>query len=230
MHKLSLLPLVVAFACFNTVQADEVRNLLLHDAYWVAKVDPPGIGPRITVINDMHVNPDTMRVTVYAQSRIFRKVISPPQVDPSECTKNLKGDVQCFHPDAVYLNGSGKQLKASDGTGAWWVKHSWVLGGEGYCNTELAPKETYPPCLPVVGTLLEDGLTMKIGGKFKDGNEGYNLRRPEIGNGEVSYSVTRYGSLGDDLNMPATEQFRIKWKCKNEVSAFDGKARGCHIP
>ena len=203
------------------------EQILLHDGYWVAKVAMPGFGPRVEVINDMHVDPETLRITVYAQSRILGRTLSPPQVSPGECKGARDGEIHCSHPDAIYLNGSGQELTIADGTGAWWVKHSWVLGGEGYCNTELAPKEVYPPCTPVTGVLLDDGLTMKIGVVGEDAGVGYNLRKPEISRRSVGYSVTRFGNLSGDPTGPATQQFRIEWTCKRRASDLDGRVRDC---
>ena len=202
----------------------EFDQLWLHDGYWVTKIKLDGFGPRIEVINDMHVNSETLRVTVYAQSRILGRTLSPPQVEPGECTQARNGEKHCAHPDAVYLNGSGRELETADGTGAWWVKHSWVLNGEGYCNTELAPKERYPPCTPVTGVLLEDGLTMKIGSE--DG-QGYNLRRPEISANGIEYSVKRFSRAQGEPTMPATLSFDLRWACKKRASDLDGDKREC---
>ena len=65
---------------------DQNTQLLYHDSYWVTEVAVDN-APDVTVINDMYVDLDTMRVTVYAQSRILasRLIVSPPQVDPGEC-------------------------------------------------------------------------------------------------------------------------------------------------
>ena len=219
--------LTIALLLPLTAGAEEKDQVSLHDGYWVAKVKPPGLGPRVTVINAMHVDADTMRITVYAQGRVLGRVLSPPQVDPGECTKAINGDRHCFHPNAVYLNGSGQELDEADGMGAWWVKHSWVLGGEGYCNTELQPKEEYAPCMSVKGILLEDGLTMKIGGKSEGRGEGFNLRAPTHLNGEVRYLVTRYGTLGNDPASPVEQQGEIDFECQSKASAFDGLTRAC---
>ena len=51
------------------------NSLYYHDAYWVAKIKPEGAPAKITVINDMHVDTLTNRVTVYAQSRILGKIV-----------------------------------------------------------------------------------------------------------------------------------------------------------
>lgn len=230
MYKSVPIILGIAVALTTGASADQVDQLSLHDGYWVAKVKPPGLGPRITVINDMHVDPETMRVTVYAQARVFGRVISPPQVDPGECTESRGGEMHCFHPDAVYLNGSGQELDHAAGNGAWWVKHSWILGGEGYCNTELPPKEVYDECLPVKGILLEDGLTMKIGWQpdaTADQGAGYNLRVPLHDGDEVRYRVTRFQPDESDPTGEPVAQWALDWECRNEESAFDGIRRGC---
>ena len=49
---------------------DQNTQLLYHDSYWVTEVAVDN-APDVTVINDMYVDLDTMRVTVYAQSRIL---------------------------------------------------------------------------------------------------------------------------------------------------------------
>ena len=93
---------------------DNSQNpLYYHDAYWVAKVKPEGAPAKITVINDMHIDTSTNRVTVYAQSKVLGKIVSPPQVEPGACIET-KNDTLCFHPKAVYLNGSGAELDSSD--------------------------------------------------------------------------------------------------------------------
>ena len=164
----------------RTFQMDNSQNpLYYHDAYWVAKIKPEGAPAKITVINDMHIDTSTNRVTVYAQSRILGKIVSPPQVGSGECIET-KNETLCFHPNAVYLNGSGAELDSSDGSGAWWVKHSWVLGGEGYQNWELKPEKNYGDGHYVEGILLEDGFTMKIGISKDYIFTDYNLRRPII--------------------------------------------------
>ena len=49
---------------------DPNAQLLYHDSYWVTEVAVDN-APDVAVINDMYVDLDTMRVTVYAQSRIL---------------------------------------------------------------------------------------------------------------------------------------------------------------
>lgn len=211
----------------RSFQMDTSRDpLSYHDAYWVAKVKPDGAPAKITVINDMHVDTSTNRVTVYAQSRMLGKIVSPPQVGPGKCIE-AKNDTSCFHPNAVYLNGSGVELGRSDGDGAWWVKHSWVLGGEGYQNWELKPKKNYGDGHYVDGILLEDGITMKIGAREDSIFTDYNLRMPIIDTTTrgVSYQVIRY-EISDETDA-VEEVFKLVWKCKRRKSAFTGDIRTC---
>jgi hypothetical protein len=202
-----------------------------HDGYWVATMDAPGFPFQVTVINDMHVDSKTNRITVYAQSQVRGRVIAPAQVGPGECTQS-NGETVCFHPDAVYLNGSGQELMAADGTGTWWVKHSWVLGGEGYDNCELRPAETYDNCFFVEGDLMEDGLTIKIGGLAQDGYEYFNTRMPVLNEDEVTYLVTRFGPTNTDPNAGEIDltpmvQFEMTLECQEEASALDNVTRSC---
>ena len=202
-----------------------------HNGYWVAEMNTSGFPFPVTVINDMHVESDTNRITVYAQSRVMGIVSAPAQVGPGECTES-NGETLCFHPDAVYLNGSGQELMKADGTGAWWVKHSWVLGGEGYDNCELRPAETYDNCFFVEGDLMDDGLTMKIGGVAQDGNEYFNTRMPVLNEDEVTYLVTRFGPANTDpdageIDLSPMVQFVMTWECQEESSPFDNVTRSC---
>ena len=71
--------LVSSCGTSRTFQIDYSKNsLYYHDAYWVAKIKPEGAPAKITVINDMHIDTSTNRVTVYAQSRVLGKIVSPP--------------------------------------------------------------------------------------------------------------------------------------------------------
>ena len=196
-------------------------ELNYHEGYWTTEVTNPSIPFPIQVINDMHIDAATKRVTVYAQQRVNGMVVVPAQVGPGECTITLMGDTACYHPNAVYLNGSGEEFLQSDSTGAWWVKHSWVLGGEGYQNWELILEEDYGEGLWVEGILLGDNITMKVGDL--DGTDGgfYNHRRPLLQNDPVTYSVERY------LPPATTPDFSLEWECNTETSAFDGLARSC---
>lgn len=212
----------------RTFQMDNSQNpLYYHDAYWVAKIKPEGAPAKITVINDMHIDTSTNRVTVYAQSRILGKIVSPPQVEPVDCIET-KNDTLCFHPNAVYLNGSGAELNNSDGSGAWWVKHSWVLGGEGYQNWEMKPEKDYGDGYYVEGILLEDGFTMKIGTRNDSIFTDYNLRMPIIDTNtrQVYYQVVRYEFSDKNDSIPE-EKFKLVWKCKKRKSPFNNDIRTC---
>ena len=212
----------------RTYQMDNSQNpLYYHDAYWVAKIKPEGVPAKITVINDMHIDTSTKRVTVYAQSRILGNIVSPPQVGLGKCIET-KTDTLCFHPNAVYLNGSGAELDSADGSGAWWVKHSWVLGGEGYQNWELKPEKNYGDGHYVEGILLEDGLTMKIGIRNDSVFTGYNLRIQIIDTNtrQVNYQFVRYG-FSDENNSIPEEKFKLVWKCKKRKSPFNNEIRTC---
>ena len=199
-----------------------------HAAYWVAELEVAGLPAPLTVVNDMHVDPASSRVTVYAQSRLSGQIISPPQVGPGECAATRAGDTVCFHPNAVYLNGSGDELLESDGAGEWWVKHAWILGGEGYLNCALNAKQAYDDCLWVEGDLLADGLTMKIGGIEPE--QGFNIRRPLLDKEPVAYQVTQYriapDAAGESTPKPAVHAV-LTFSCIDAVSALDNQQRGC---
>jgi len=212
----------------RTFQIDNSKNsLYYHDAYWVAKIKPEGAPAKITVINDMHIDTSTNRVTVYAQSRILGKIVSPPQVGLGACIET-KNDTLCFHPNAVYLNGSGAELDSSDGSGAWWIKHSWILGGEGYQNWELKPKKNYGNGHYVEGILLEDGFTMKIGIRKDSIFTDYNLRMPIIDTNtrQVYYQIVRY-EFSNKNDSILEEKFKLDWKCKKRKSPFNNDIRTC---
>lgn len=196
-------------------------ELNYHEGYWTAEVEVPDYPFPIQVINDLHIDAATKRVTVYAQQRINGMVLAPAQVGPGECTTIMTGDTVCYHPNAVYLNGSGEEFLEADGTGAWWVKHSWVLDGEGYQNWELGLEKDYGEGLWVEGILLEDGITMKVGDLDNSDGGFYNLRIPLLQNAPVTYGVERYAP-------PATTpQGTLELNCTTETSAFDGLARSC---
>ena len=205
---------------------DPNAQLLYHDSYRVTEVEVDN-APDVTVINDMYVDLDKMRVTVYAQSRILRErsIVSPPQVDPGECTDPVLGDRVCHHPDAVYLNGSGQELETSDGTGEWWVKHSWILGGEGYDNCPIQPQESYDNCFWVEGEVAEDGLSMRIGGVEPGDEDYFNVRGPLLDSSPIEYRVARFEPAEDGSG--PVETFTLIWQCEEAVSAFDGSDRTC---
>ena len=205
---------------------DQNAQLLYHDSYWVTQVEVDN-ALDVTVINDMYVDLDTMRVTVYAQSRILasRLIVSPPQVDPGECEDTLVGDRVCHHPNAVYLNGSGQELETSDGTGEWWVKHSWILGGEGYFNCPLPPQESYDDCFWVEGEVAEDGMSIQVGGVEPGDEDYFNIRGPVLDSSPIAYDLARFEPAEDGSG--PVETFTLTWQCEEAVSAFDGSDRTC---
>ena len=203
-----------------------------HEGYWVAKMDVEERPVAITVVNDMHIDAETNSVTVYAQSRISGRILAPPQVGPGECEEGVDGETVCFHPDAVYLNGSGEELSEADGTGEWWVKHAWILDGEGYDNCELRPQKEYNDCMYAEGVLMEDGLSMKVG-IVELGLEGFfNIRTPLLDEDPIRYKVTRFAPKNLDetvgeVDLTPTQQWELIWECEEEKSAFDNRAREC---
>ena len=240
-HFMLLIPLMVLLVvgCTSSqstpVEPSEPPSQIdYHDGYWVTKMDVLDRPIALTIINDMHIDAATNSVTVYAQSKALGRIVAPPQVGPGECTEAI-GETVCFHPDAVYLNGSGEELMEADGTGEWWVKHAWILGGEGYDNCAMQPQENYDDCFWVEGVLLDDGLTMEIGGII-DADAGAwagNHRTPVFhDDGTVTYNVTRLEPTNLDPNageidLTLKEGFVINWTCEEEVSMFDNRAREC---
>lgn len=163
-----------------------------------------------------HVDVPTHRMTVYAQSRMREEadgtgaevVISPPQLDPGVCGADpLNGQSVCAHANAVYLDGSGEERTSSDGTGAWWVKHSWVLDGEGYRNCQLMPPpdqvlEYGSDCVPVIGRWQDDELTMLVGPTTPSGELApiYNERRRPRGETDATPYDSGPQLVGAKLN------------------------------
>ena len=228
--------LVMAISCSSrsAVPFEPTGQLDYHDGYWMLEVDAGGPAP-MTVINDMHVDAETNNATVYAQSKMLGRVMSPPQVGPGECTEDASGETVCFHPNAVYLNGSGAELMEADGTGEWWVKHAWIVDGEGYVNCEMRPQENYDDCMWVDGILLDDGMTVQIGG-IVDAETGAwmgNLRTPVFhADGTVTYTVTRREPTNIDpdvgeIDLTLKNGFVLELACEEEVSAFDNLIRSC---
>jgi len=233
----TLFILVVAFLIVgcSSPQAtpfEPTSPLDYHDGYWVTKIKPDGQLLPITVINDMHIDAATNSVTVYAQSKIFGKVVTPPQVGPGECTESINGDTVCFHPNAVYLNGSGEELMEADGTGDWWVKHAWILDGEGYENCELKPQEDYDDCFWVEGKLMEDGLSMHVGGVDLESGGFFNIRTPIFDEDDVTYKVTRFSPTNLDpdageIDLIPKSDFVLDWECEEKSSPIDNRVRSC---
>jgi hypothetical protein len=202
-----------------TIDGGITDPLAYHDGYWVTVLEDTDQPGPVTAINDMHMNLTTRRATVYAQTRAAGEVLSPPQGGRGECTEGTDGETVCFHPNAVYLNGSGRELSAADGSGAWWVKHSWIVDGEGYNNCPLSSEESYL-CFWVEGVLLEDGLSMKIGGTEGFTQNFYNIRTPLLDEDPITYQITRYTPDPD---------FVLSLDCIEEVSAFDNQTRPCPV-
>lgn len=240
-HKYIFLALIaltaiVAVGCSGqeVISFEPTSQLDYHDGYWVAKMDVPDRPVALTIINDMHIDVATNSVTVYAQSKALGRIVAPPQIGPGECTEDNNGETVCFHPDAVYLNGSGEELMESDGTGEWWVKHAWILGGEGYDNCELRPQKSYDDCAYAEGVLLDDDLTMKVGG-IVDADTGAwmgNHRTPLLDQNPIAYQVTRFEPTNIDPNvgeidLTLVEGFTLIFECEEEPSAFDNQTREC---
>jgi hypothetical protein len=218
---LAFLPLACGNDDKNAVAptAEAVDPLTYHAGYWVSETVSEELGVTLTSINDTHVDVTTQRVTVYAQARLPGMVVSPPQLGSGECAVNPNGDTVCFHPNAVYLNGSSVELNEADGTGAWWVKHSWIVDGEGYYNCPLMPpEEEYTSCNDATGSWLNDGISMRMDSAFAD-EERYNIRTPLLDGDKPQYSVTSYA--GAEVN------FDLVFDCVEEVSDFDDQARTC---
>lgn len=124
-----------------------------HDGYWLAFFDHThnDVTFPVMLIHDQRVDESTGRVTVYSQAIPPTFVHSPPQLEPGQCAEDPLGFV-CAHPDAVYLNGSGPQLDSADGTGSWWVKHTWVVDGPGDTHCPVFPAQaSYSDCIDAEG-------------------------------------------------------------------------------
>lgn len=220
--------------------------LRYHEGYWVGEMENPNLPLPVQSINDLHIDPYTMRVTVYAQNRVGPNILAPAQAGPGETVERPDGTELGPHPNAVYLNGSGEELNEADGTGAWWVKHSWVLDGEGYNNWQLNATDYSRGGQYVEGTLLDDGITMQmrtiiegdtLGGVPVDpeeiADEFYgNKRTPIVDTDPATYEVTRFEPANLDpeagpIDFTSTEKGTITLTCQEEVSAFDGLARSC---
>jgi hypothetical protein len=194
-----------------------------HDGFWVAEADDLA-QQAIIVINDTHYDPETRRTTVYAQTRTPEgMVLAPPQLSRGECAPDASGETVCFHPNAVYLNGGGEELDAEDGSGAWWVKHSWIVNGPGYYNCPLSSEENYN-CIWAKGRLLDDGLTMKLSGVNLFTRRLFNLRKPLIDQEPLKFEVARYTGR----RFAATEpDFVVSFECSEEPGPLDDQVRPC---
>ena len=229
------LPLVIV-ACGDeaTIDTDEqvedrYAMLELHDGYWVAEIPVEGLPTTIESIQDTHVNPETRRVTVYAQARLMGEIVGPAQVGPSECTTSPTGETACYHPNAVYLNGTGREFVTDVGGGSWWVKHSWIVDGEGYHNCPFSVEESYT-CSWATGTLMEDDVSL-----FMDSEGGpgvYNIRGPVLDADPITYELVRYAPENFDPETGASSGeprpvLVMDMNCTDAISEFDGIARGC---
>ena len=123
------------------------------------------------------------------------------------------------------LNGSGQELETSDGTGEWWVKHSWILGGEGYFNCPLPPQESYDDCFWVEGEVAEDGVSIQVGGVEPGDEDFFNIRGPVLDSSPIEYDLARFEPAEDGSG--PVETFTLTWQCEEAVSAFDGSDRTC---
>ncbi|MEO1617144.1 MAG: alpha/beta hydrolase [Planctomycetota bacterium] len=140
-------------------------------------------------MNDIHVDTETGYVTVYAQVQVGDTIVSPVQVGPGETAALPDGSTLAFHPNAVYLNGSGQELMEADGTGTWWVKHA-VIAEEGYYNVEVEAAEYVE--VYVEGELQEDG-SIRVGGVDENtGALGFNIREVNTDTDPDTYTITRY--------------------------------------
>jgi hypothetical protein len=216
-----------------------------HEGVWMAVVENPKLPRPIELVNDVRIDAWTMRVTVYAQQRVGRRILAPAQVGPGEFVERPNGETVGFHPNAVYLDGSGKEYSEDVGGGAWWVKHSWVLGGEGYNNWQLGETDYSRGGQYVEGRLLEDGLTMEMSASFTDADlerlgltaedvEGDfygNIRIPVLDTDPVTYEVTRYEPANLDagagpIDPTSTPTFTLTLDFAIRPSPFDGLSRG----
>jgi len=221
--------------------------LRYHEGYWVGEMENPDLPLPVQAINDLHIDPYTMRVTVYAQNRVGPNILAPAQAGPGETVERPDGTVLGPHPNAVYLNGSGEELDEADGTGSWWVKHSWVLNGEGYNNWQLGATDYSLGGQYAEGMLLDDGITMQMRTFFEEGDtlggipvdpeeladEFYgNIRTPIVDTDPATYEITRFEPANLDpeagpIDFTSTEVGTITLTCQEEVSEFDGLARSC---
>ncbi|MEO1035282.1 MAG: hypothetical protein AAFX44_06975 [Pseudomonadota bacterium] len=197
--------------------------LTCHDGFWVADYETDD-RESLTVVNDTHIDVQNRRTTVYAQiTSSTGDVIAPPQLNTGECRTDSNDETVCFHPNAVYLNGSGQELAVADGTGDWWAKYSWIDGGPAYYNCQLAAREDYQ-CAWVKARLLDDGKTMRIGGVNAVTRNIFDTRSPIVGDFGITYEINRYLDLGWE---PLEPTFSLTADCIEDPSPLDGRRRAC---
>lgn len=227
------LPLTIFAAVLPLAALAETSPYMAHNGYWTTQVPEESLPGPVTHVNDVRFDPETNAVAVYVQSRYQGEVFAPAQVGPGECGTVAGGAKACFHPNAVYLNGSGQELSEADGAGEWWIKHAWVNGGEGYTNCEAIPLENYDNCFWVEGNEMDDGISIRIGG-LQEG-QGYNTRTPLLDQDPVTYALTRYGPVNRDPNAGAIDltlekKWALIWECLEEPGPIDGQVRACPTP
>ncbi|MEO0561142.1 MAG: hypothetical protein AAF125_03460, partial [Chloroflexota bacterium] len=229
------------------VTAEPTDNALLqyHEGYWVTEIEMTGVPLPVTLINDIHVDMETGYVTVYGQAQIRGRIIAPAQAGPGEVAEHFSGNMLGMHPNGVYLNGSGEELTESDGTGSWWIKHP-ILSESGYDNWALLTTDYAFGGQYIVGTLLEDGMTMTMRALFEgDEIQGFpidneaiadefygNLRRPNFEPDTITHEAVRYEPANLDpevgpIDYTSTIKARILYECIVEPSPLDGVAREC---
>ncbi|MEO1234713.1 MAG: hypothetical protein AAFZ18_38060, partial [Myxococcota bacterium] len=135
----------------------------------------------------------------------------------------------------VYLNGRGIELEASDASGEWWVKHSWIVDGQGYDNCEPFPLEENWECLPTIGVLAADGLTMDMRvGEWGQPGAFNNLRRPEIDADPMTYTIETWQPANIDASAGEIDLTRTlirtqELSCQSQPSPLDNQVRPCPV-
>ncbi|MEO1253353.1 MAG: hypothetical protein AAFY41_00525, partial [Bacteroidota bacterium] len=111
------------------------------------------------------------------------------------------------------------------GGGSWWVKHSWVVDGEGYQNWPLDQFAIdYGPGTYAEGILMEDGLSVKIGDLDVSETGSYNIRQPITDTNPVSFHISSYPDAG------SAEPVSLGvYTITENPSPFDGLARFSHV-
>jgi hypothetical protein len=210
----------------DLVEATHTRlcsDLNLHEGYWVYERVDPVSGSTIQSISDVQVDAASGRITVYAQSVLNGLPYQPAQVGPGLTTTTITGETAGHHPNAVYLNGSGEEFLEDVGGGSWWVKHSWIVDGEGYENWPLGQTAIdYGPGLYVEGILLDDGYSVKVGDLDDSDTGEFNIRQPIANTNPVSYHVYFYETLES-----SEPRGLIVFTCTESPSPYDGLARYC---
>ncbi|MEO0341280.1 MAG: hypothetical protein AAF242_18980 [Bacteroidota bacterium] len=199
-------------------------DLNLHEGYWVLEGVDTASNSVFVSVSDVHIDAATKRITVYAQTIVNGTIYQPAQVGPGGATvTTLTGEIAAYHPNAVYLNGSGKEHLEDVGGGSWWVKHSWVSDGGGYLNWRADQFAIdYGPGFYAESILLADGYTIKVGDLDGDENGQYNIREVFTTTNPASYHISSF------VPFAGIEPVRVLVQlCAENVSSFDGLARYC---